>query len=246
MKLNRTTFRAVEILKLLAGSADGMTLSEISAALGLPKTSAFDIVQTLRKANFLHESKKRFSIGFMAHEVGAAYDQHRDLFGIAKPHLKALADEMKMAGSLVQMDEDGLDYVIQYRPIGSIVSPAASSGADYIHASASGKALLAFMTEARRKKALSKLSFAAFTDRTITDREAFAAELETVRRQGYAVDDREFNALMTCVSSPIFNRNQAVATLTLSGLQIDSQVVAGIAERIMVVGRVIAEELARG
>ena len=245
MKLNRTTFRAVEILKLLAASPDGMTLSEIGEALNLPKTSAFDIVRTLNKMHFLHESKKRFTIGFMAHEVGTAYDQHRDLYGLAKSHLTALADTMNMAGSLVQMDGGGLDYVIEHRPIGSIISPAASSGTDYIHASASGKVLLAFMTEGRRKKALATLNFAAFTDRTITDGETFEAEIAKVRRLGYAVDDREFNSLMTCVSAPILSRNKAVATLTLSGLQIDPLVVPGIAERIMNVSRIISDELGR-
>ena len=120
MKLNRTTFRAVEILKLLAASPDGMTLSEIGEALNLPKTSAFDIVRTLNKMHFLHESKKRFTIGFMAHEVGVAYDQHRDLYGLTKSHLTALADSMNMAGSLVQMDGGGLDYVIE-TPVVAVV-----------------------------------------------------------------------------------------------------------------------------
>lgn len=246
MKLNRTTFRATEILKLLAGAPDGMTLSEIGTALDLPKTSTFDIVQTLRQTHFLRETNKRFTIGFMAHEVGEAYEQHRDLYGIAKPHLTAIADDLNMAGSLVQYEKDGLNYVIEHRPLGSIISPAASSGTDFIHASASGKALIAYMTDAKRKKALEGLKFTPFTDRTITSMEGFRKELEKVKRLGYAVDDREFNGLMTCVSTPIFSRNQAIATITLSGLQLDPQAVPGIAERVMNTARIISEELGRG
>lgn len=244
MKLNRTTFRAMEILKLLARTPNGMTLSEIGASLDLPKASAFDIVQTLRQTHFLRETGKRFSIGFMAHEVGMAYDPHRDLYGVAKPHLIAIADELRMAGSLVQYEGEGLNYVIEHRPLGSIISPGASSGPDFIHASASGKVLLAFMTEAKRKKALSTLKFVPFTERTITSMDLFMTELEKVRRQGYAVDEREFNELMTCVSTPIFIRNQTVATITLSGLQIDPQAIGGIAERMMQTARVISCELA--
>ncbi|MFV0348658.1 MAG: IclR family transcriptional regulator [Halodesulfovibrio sp.] len=245
MKLNRTTLRATEVLKLLADAPEGMTLSEIGAALDLPKASAFDIVQTLRQTHFLREANKRFSIGFMAREVGEAYDPHRDLFGIVKPHLVGLADALKMAGSLVQYEKDGLNYVFEHRPLGSIISPGASSGMDFVHASASGKVLIAFMTEAKRKKALSGMRFTRFTDRTITSMDAFVAELEKVKRLGYGVDDREFNGLMTCISTPIFSRNQAVAAITLSGLQIDPQSVSGIAERIMNTARIIANELGR-
>lgn len=49
MPLSRTTLRATEILNLLAARPDGMTISEISVELRMPKTSAFDIVQTLRQ-----------------------------------------------------------------------------------------------------------------------------------------------------------------------------------------------------
>ena len=47
MKLNRTTLRTVEILKLVSKKPDGITLDEICARLDMPKTSAYDIVTTL-------------------------------------------------------------------------------------------------------------------------------------------------------------------------------------------------------
>ena len=40
MKLNRTTLRTVEILKLVSKKPDGITLDEICAKLDMPKTSA--------------------------------------------------------------------------------------------------------------------------------------------------------------------------------------------------------------
>ena len=46
MKLNRTTLRTVEILKLVSKKTDGITLDEICAKLDMPKTSAYDIDHT--------------------------------------------------------------------------------------------------------------------------------------------------------------------------------------------------------
>jgi len=245
MKLNRTAHRVTQILKLLAESSEGMTLTEIGSELGLPKTSTFDIVQTLRKTHFLRESNKRYAIGFMASEIGEAYSKGKDLCGVTQPHLMRLADALNMAGSLVIYDRGTLNYAIEHRPIGSIVSPVASSGMDFVHASASGKSLIAFMSEARQRRALSLLTFKQFTERTIGNAVDFMEELERIRDRGYAIDDREFNELMICISTPVFRRRQAVATLTLSGLQVDHDAIGGIADQLMETARNITAALAK-
>lgn len=243
MKLNRTIFRATEILKLLAGEPEGMTLSEIGVELDLPKTSTFDIVQTLRQTHFLRETNKRFHIGFMAREIGETYAEEKEVYGLAKHHLIALVDELNMAGSLVFYQKERLDYILEHVPAGSIIAPAASNGPDFIHASASGKILIAFMTQAKQKKALASLKFIPLTDNTILDLDSFKIELENVREQGYAVDDREFNELMTCVSAPIINRQKVVAAITLSGLQISPETVTTIANKLIAVAHTISVKL---
>lgn len=243
MPLSRTTLRATEILNLLAARPDGMTISEISVELRMPKTSAFDIVQTLRKQHFLREARKRFTIGYMAHEVGVAYQPDKDLYGIVRPALSPLGDEFGMTASLVFYEDDGLVYALEYRPASSIISSGASSGHGFLHASASGKVLLAFMPEPKLARALKKIHFTAITERTITSEEAFLHELEEVRKRGYALDLREFNPLQTCVSAPILQRGQALAAVTLSGLQVDESHIPFIADRLIRAARSIEGKL---
>lgn len=243
MPLSRSTLRATEILNLLAARPDGMTISEISVELDIPKTSAFDIVQTLRKQHFLRETRKRFTIGYMAHEVGEAYQPDKDLYGIVRPTLSPLGDEFGMTASLVFYEDDGLVYAMEYRPAGSILSSGASSGHGFLHASASGKVLLAFMPETKRNKELEKINFVALTDRTITSEEAFLRELAEVKKRGYALDMREFNPLQTCVSAPILHRGQALAAVTLSGLQVDESHIPFIADRLIRATRSIEGKL---
>lgn len=243
MKNNRTIFRATEVLKLVADAPDGMTLSEIGSELEFPKTSTFDIVQTLRQTHFLRETNKRFHIGFMAREIGEAYNQDKEVYGLTKHHLITLSDELKLAGSLVFYEKGSLEYVFEHMPSGSIIAPAASNGPDYIHASASGKVLISSMSQAKQKKALAALNFVWFTDNTILDLDTYKKEIEKVKDQGYAVDDREFNELMTCVSAPILNRHKVVAAITLSGLQVSSETVTTIAKRLIAIAQVISTEL---
>ncbi len=54
MKLNRTTLRTVDILKMVSKKPDGITLDEICEKLELPKTSAYDIVTTLAQTGMVH------------------------------------------------------------------------------------------------------------------------------------------------------------------------------------------------
>ncbi len=76
MKLNRTTLRTVEILKLVSKKPDGITLDEICAKLDMPKTSAYDIVTTLVQTGMIHvarEQKQRYTIGLTAYRIGINY-----------------------------------------------------------------------------------------------------------------------------------------------------------------------------
>ena len=83
MKLNRTTLRAVQILKLVSKRPEGITLDEICEELGLPKTSAYDIVITLVETGMIHVSrgqKQQYRIGLTAYRIGINYTNNLQLY----------------------------------------------------------------------------------------------------------------------------------------------------------------------
>ena len=97
MKLNRTTQRTVEILKLVSKNPDGITLDEICDKLQLPKTSGYDIVTTLAEmgmVNVARGQKQRYTIGLTAYRIGINYTNNLDFIGIIEPELKAFAREV--------------------------------------------------------------------------------------------------------------------------------------------------------
>lgn len=76
MKLNRTTQRTVEILKLVSKNPEGITLDEICRLLDLPKTSAYDITTTLVEmgmVNVRKGQKQTYTIGLTAYQIGRAH-----------------------------------------------------------------------------------------------------------------------------------------------------------------------------
>ena len=97
MKLNRTTLRTVDILKMVSKKPDGITLDEICEKLELPKTSAYDIITTLAHTGMVHVvkgQKQRYTIGLTAYRVGINYTNNLDFIGTIDPVLKAFAKDM--------------------------------------------------------------------------------------------------------------------------------------------------------
>jgi IclR family acetate operon transcriptional repressor len=86
------------------------------------------------------------------------------------------------------------------------------------HATALGKAILAGMAPRLRDAFLGSGTLEAFTERTITSREALTAELDTVRRQGYATDDEESASGAVCVGAAITGGDGSrIGALSVSG-----------------------------
>ena len=76
-----------------------------------------------------------------------------------------------------------------------------------IHVCAAGKVLLAFSEGIRRQAILEVLELEAFTHRTITDRDLFAAELDKVREAGIAISNREEFLQDIGLAAPVFDHN---------------------------------------
>ena len=87
MKLNRTTQRTVEILKLVSKNPEGITLDDICKTLNLPKTSAYDIVTTLAEMGMVNVDKgarQRYTIGLTAYRIGVNYTNNLDFIPRAR------------------------------------------------------------------------------------------------------------------------------------------------------------------
>jgi DNA-binding IclR family transcriptional regulator len=98
-----------------------------------------------------------------------------------------------------------------YSRVGSPVRPQCS---------ALGKAILAALPETRRDDVLRHVDWRRYTDRTITDRTALDAELQTVAQRCWAADDGEFEDVVNCVAVPITSSAGVVGALSLTALRV--------------------------
>lgn len=222
MKLNRTTQRTVEILKLISKKPEGITLDEICEALKLPKTSAYDIVTTLVEmgmANVDRGQRQRYTIGLTAYRIGINYTNNLDFITTIEPELKLLAREVgKTVFFGVRADHEVV-YISKFEPENPIITTATVGTKNPVFCTSLGKAILAYSDEETKAQVLGRIRFRSYTERTISDKAALLKELEQVREQGYALDAREMEDHMECAGAPVFGPDgSVVGAISVSSL----------------------------
>ncbi|MDO5418088.1 MAG: IclR family transcriptional regulator [Lachnospiraceae bacterium] len=222
MKLNRTTLRSVEILKLVSKRPDGITLDEICEALELPKTSAYDIVTTLAETGMIHVTKgqrQSYTIGLTAYRIGVSYTNHMDVISTIEPVLRAYARELGKTVFYGVLTGHEVVYLCKFEPENPIITTATVGTKNPVYCTSLGKAILAFSDEDTRQQVIGRIHFRQKTERTIRSTEELNAELERVQERGYALDAREVEEHMECVGAPIFDQEgQVLGAISASSL----------------------------
>lgn len=213
MKLNRTTQRTVEILKLVSKNPEGITLDDICEKMALPKTSAYDIVTTLAEMGMVNVDRgqrQRYTIGLTAYRIGINYTNNLDFISVIEPELKAFAKEVAKTVFFGVRSDHEVVYICKAEPENPIITTATVGTKNPMYCTSLGKAILAYSDDETREQVMNRIKFRKNTEKTILDKEALAAELEKVRELGYALDAREMEDHMECVGAPVFGSDGSV------------------------------------
>jgi DNA-binding IclR family transcriptional regulator len=220
----QTVGRAVALLKAFSDSQPEMGLSELARAVGLNKTTAYRLLAALEHEGLVAQAAPggAYRVGPEIFALGARALRATDLRAAGRPELEALARETGETADLEVLV--GGDVLVVEEVHGRfVIGPAFSVGRRWpAHATSTGKAILAFLPEEARQAALrggrAGRRLAAPTARTISSREALAAELERVRQSGYATAVGELEDDFAAVGAPVFNHEGRVAgAISLGG-----------------------------
>jgi DNA-binding IclR family transcriptional regulator len=197
--------RAMAVLRCFDDEVDGLTLSDLAHRTGLAVSTTHRILRTMCGAGFLDQDARteRYVLARATAILGQVAARNLG-FEHARPRLERLSATARESASLGIHDGPQVVVLLRAqaahrasfdRPLGARVWP---------HASAMGKALLAFPRRGDLQASLDALTeLPRFTERTITRRRALLAELEEVRARGYAVNDRERDLGIRAVGAPI-------------------------------------------
>ena len=218
-----TTARAVlRVFALLLQHPEGVRADEVAKELGKSVSTAYYLLTSLCEEGFaVHESKGVYRRARGLEELTAAVGEHTHPGPSLHDGLAGSVDELFLrtrkrsylgvvkAGRIEIVAFCGRQGVPRMPGLGSEIRDSA-------HALAMGKVVLSLLSPSAVARYVAR-GLTAFTPHTIISPDQLAADLERVRRDGYAVDREEFDENFCCIAAPVFDaRGRFVAALGLS------------------------------
>ncbi|WP_418285633.1 IclR family transcriptional regulator [Halorubrum sp. DTA46] len=215
-----TVGRACDVIRTL-NQLEEAGVTEVAAHVGISKSSAHAYLNTLRKKHLVVQTDGKYRLSLEFLYLGNAVQRRNILFTYGKPVVEELAAE---TGEYVHLmcEQHGLERNILKcageHAVGEEYHATKEQEPDYLHFTASGKAVLAALPEQRVESIIEDHDLPEKTAKTITEPSDLFEELSTIRSRGYAINDEEEVVGIRAVGAPIRDANGGVlGAISVSG-----------------------------
>lgn len=204
--------KATAVLELLAGHPGDLSLHEISKRLALPKSSAYRLLITWEKLGYVERNRLsgNYRLGFRTIELSRKVaGQNR----IAERSRAMLADLHERFRESVYLGiyRYGRVIMVDVLPSPQAVRVVADLGEQcYLHASALGTSVAAYLREEKLREILSRTGMPKLTRNTNVSISRLCVNLAEIRRRGYAINHEETVEGAICIGAPFFAGDSAV------------------------------------
>lgn len=216
MEYHHPTIRVLRILELIDTHSAGITLSEISKTLDLPKGTISPILKTLAACGYVCWANGTYSIGPKAFELGLGFASDNDTLAMIRKEMRGIAGtvgELCQLGVLSGLDVRYLLKETSNAPI-SVISEVGSKIP--AHVTGLGKALLTGKTDEELMRLYADYPMVAYTEHSITDFDELLEQVREARRTGLAYENEESKKDVNCVAVPLALDGQVCAAVSIA------------------------------
>ena len=211
--------RGLAVLSSFSEDTPTLSLTDISQRLALNKTTTLRILSTLESLGYLARDPqtKLYSPSFEIFRLGFVVLNSLEVRQIAAPHLRKLVDNVQETVNLAVLDGNEVVYIDRvgskhmvniYRSVGSRLP---------VYCTSTGKALLAFLPPDELDEVLTKITWAQYTENTITTPARLKDNLSIARQRGFADSNGEMTPDLLAVAAPVYqNDGQVIAAVNIS------------------------------
>lgn len=229
--------KACKILSILSNRPKGIAAVELEDLVQIPRTTAFRILKTLCSEGLAEKRGKLFFSGAGLMQIGLNSIRSLELRPLSVPFLSNLALKTDFTAHLA-IPSGWQSLILEVHDSPHPVRVASRSGTTVpLYCSSTGKVFLAYRFEEVLEAYFEQTAFEAFTANTITTLSAMRQEIETIRQNGFAVDNQEFHMDVRCLAAPVRDSHgQVVAAIGVTGpaIHLTTEKQAG-------VGRIVKE-----
>ena len=221
--------RGLLILETVGKSGLPVSLGHLAAVLGIDRSSAFRLANTMKRRGFLSNPSagKDYILGPSIWRLSRQYDWSKMLATVAHDRLRHLASTTNETAHLA-VREGRKALFIDHAATRHVIAISGQTGELVpLYCTSHGKALLADFDEQSLKSLFGDKALKAYTKNTNLSLAQLAKTCEEIRTRGYATDESEFLEGVRCVAAPIRDREGAV----IASIGISAPVVRFPAER---------------
>jgi DNA-binding IclR family transcriptional regulator len=203
---NRSLERALQILCLFKWDQQTLTLSQLSEASGLHKTTVLRLCSTLIKYDFLkyRQDSKHYSLGLKLFELGSILLSSFSLGRIASTYLDRLQARLGKTVFLGILQNDELIYIDKKEDPRNPIRFTSQIGTRRPPSFGMlGQILMAFLPDREVNRLLKRTPLTPFTRKSLVSEKEFKERLLRIRKQGFFVDEDEALDGISGVSAPI-------------------------------------------
>src|ERR1700720_1517206 len=231
--------RALSIIETLAEDDEGYRLSDRAIRTGLSTSTVHRLLATLESRRFVQfdRSELKWHVGARSFSVGATFARRRNFTAQAMPYLRKLRDLTRETANLSVVDDQSIIVLTRIESREIMRSLTKVGGRVAMVASGVGKAVLATYSDEDVNAIICRQGMPRLTEKSIVRPSDLFRELQTIRRQGFAVDVEEARIGLRCVAAVVYNDcSEPLAAISVSGMA--SRVTQ---DRVPTIGRTVRE-----
>ncbi|MET7657175.1 IclR family transcriptional regulator, partial [Streptomyces sp. NPDC005486] len=211
--------RAISVLEILAQRGEA-GVSEVAGEIEVHKSTAFRLLGALEARGLVEQAGERgkYHLGFGIVRLAGAVSSRIDITQQGRPVCERLAEELGETVNIAVMQEHYAINLYQVRGPGAITAHNWVGQLTPLHATSSGKILLAYLPTKERASLLSSVGMQKVTPRTITAKTKLEKNLAEARERGYAFTLEELEVGLHAMAAPVRDRDgNVIAALSASG-----------------------------
>jgi IclR family transcriptional regulator, acetate operon repressor len=199
--------RLMELLELLSRQERPQSLPQAMALTGWPKPTVHRMLTQLENGGWLvrEPDGRHYALAPRLLRLSETALSNSARQGVRHAVLRQLVSELGESCNLTALSGAEVVYLDRVEAAFPLRMELRAGTRVPVHCSASGKLFLAWMSARRRSALLDGLALTRYTANTLSERGSLDAELETIRREGHAVDAEEFVEGLVCVAVPVLS-----------------------------------------
>src|SRR5947209_4230901 len=215
----RVLHKTLDILEKIKSTESGYKLADLARKVALPKATVYRILTTLEGRGYLDRAADgSYRMAKKLFDLQRTVPLEQMLHRLAQPVMERLVASCKETVNLGILDAGEVVVINTVESPQAVRMSSKIGNRRHLHSTALGKVFLAGLPDKEFLRLIRLRGLAKLTPHTLTTKPLLIAEIDKVRKQGWAMDNQENEMEGRCIGAPIADESgRVIAALSISG-----------------------------